>query len=493
MIALMGLFLFASCENFMDIHKEYLEGGETVYSSKPLEIIFNGGIDKIEFICLMENATNVKTIDIFYTNTNNRPDSLIIPVSLNIGYDTVRTVMPNMGEKNYNFTVRTTDINGNKSLNVTGSGASYGPDFLSTLTSRVGNPGAYTATSGTINWSVIPASVAWSELAYIDRRTNEEITIKIMPNQSSTALPYVYSIYKYRSVFMPEPASIDTIYGAWTEASFLPKYTLWMAGDATVAAWDANKQVEMPFDESNPWVYVYEGALTPNEIKILFTKGDWNGNTIRPMVASGSIQSTEYQIYAGGTDLKWKVLPDEIGNYKIIVNMNEQKIYFELQGKLPKTDWTADADSWLAGWGDGQGQSGSGNGGYPVRTIDGDLSSAWHSTTASPDNALPHWIRVDLGSEQDISHVKLFLHNTYRYARTVRIYTSLTNDVPADKSDVPAAWNLSTTYTFASPQPASATIKLPTVQRAKYLIIYFTDSTSGSYSNFAEIEAYSPS
>jgi hypothetical protein len=337
MMALMSLVLFASCENFMDRHQEYLEGGEIIYSPKPRSIQFNAGMDKIEFVCLMENATNVKTIDIFYTNKDNKKDSLIIQVNLSTGLNEVRTILPNMGEKSYTFTVRTTDINGNHSLITSGVGTSYGDTFLKTLSNRFANKVEYSNKNGVVTWGLAPPSYVGSELIYISGSGVTD-TVIVLPNETSTSRPVDINGYvKYRSVYKPEPTALDVVYGEWTtgkkwiDAIFHSgSYSIWFAGNGTPAGWDATK-IELPFDEANPFVYVYEGALQGGEIKMPTVRGNWDTYTVRPMVASGSITSTEMQIYPGGTDLKWVVQGSEAGNYRVTINLNEMKIYFVKQ------------------------------------------------------------------------------------------------------------------------------------------------------------------
>jgi hypothetical protein len=175
----------------------------------------------------------------------------------------------------------------------------------------------------------------------------------------------------------------------------------------------------------------------------------------------------------------WTVVPTgsvDVTTQNRVINIGRELISY------PKTNWVADADSYLSNWGDGKGTAAAG--GFPAQTIDDNLTSAWHSTTSAPTNQLPHWVRVDLGTEQTIDRVEIYLHSRYRYAKTVRIYTS--NSSVANV----ASWELAKEYVFPYPQDVSTTIELTEHNRGRYLIIYFVDSTSGVYSNLAEIYAY---
>jgi len=180
--------------------------------------------------------------------------------------------------------------------------------------------------------------------------------------------------------------------------------------------------------------------------------------------------------------LSGKIKAVGAGTTKIIVSQGNirKEISVSVIEVLDKTGWIADADSYLTGWADGQGGSGTGNGGYPQRTIDNDRTSAWHSDIFAPNNLLPNWVRVDMIDQHTIHKVELYLHQTYRYAKTVRIYTSNT---PAEVD-----WELATTFTF--PSGGTTIVNLPEPKQAQYLIIYFVDSSSNTFSNLAEIYVY---
>jgi hypothetical protein len=162
----------------------------------------------------------------------------------------------------------------------------------------------------------------------------------------------------------------------------------------------------------------------------------------------------------------------------IVVQGNIRKeISVSVIALLDKTGWGADADSFIAGWGDGQGNSGAGNGGYPARTIDGDITSAWHSATGG---TMPRYVIIDMLQRQSIYIVELYLHPRYQYAKTVRIYVS---DAPEE-----ASWNLATEIQF--PSGVSTKVNFPDAQQGQYLIIYFTNSTTNTYANLAEINVF---
>jgi hypothetical protein len=105
---------------------------------------------------------------------------------------------------------------------------------------------------------------------------------------------------------------------------------LYPVGSATSIGWGLGS-LAASWDDNNPGIYtVYEGPLYEGEFKI-HTDTNWGGG-FRPMVANGSISSTDVQYtYTESEkgDLKWYVKSDETGNYRITLDISEMKIYFE--------------------------------------------------------------------------------------------------------------------------------------------------------------------
>lgn len=103
---------FTSCDDFMDVHKEYIEGGEIIYAPKPDTINFIAGKGRILFNCRTYNAPNVRSIDIYW---NDGLDSLIVPVELKTGYDSISVILDNYNRQNqkYNFVIRKVKISVN--------------------------------------------------------------------------------------------------------------------------------------------------------------------------------------------------------------------------------------------------------------------------------------------------------------------------------------------------------------------------------------------
>lgn len=217
--AIATVLIFSSCEDFMDIHKEYIEGGEIIYAPKPDSISFVAGKNRISFYCRTYNATNVRSIDVYW---NGKQDSLIIPVKLNTGYDEVTAVLDNMGERSYTFEVCTTDNFGNKSLAVSNFGTSYGDIYQSTLNNRRIKELSMDEYSGYSQWYTAPSGLVRTEVRY-QKKDGTQAIVWIPGNTGNFPIADAKggTSVEYRSLYIPEEESVDTFATAWTSTELV--------------------------------------------------------------------------------------------------------------------------------------------------------------------------------------------------------------------------------------------------------------------------------
>ena len=210
-----SILSFTSCEDFMDIHEEYIEGGEIIYAPKPDSVSFIAGKGRVLFNCRTYNAPNVRSIDVYW---NDGLDSLIIPVELKTGYDSISVILDNLEEKSYTFNIQTTDNFGHKSLFMTDFGTSYGDTYQATLNDRLIESLSLSDQEGTIKWYYAPQYLVRSEVRYVKKDGSQAIA-KVPSTDDLVLLPDVKSgsTFEYRSLYIPEAAAIDTFATAWKE------------------------------------------------------------------------------------------------------------------------------------------------------------------------------------------------------------------------------------------------------------------------------------
>lgn len=212
---LFSLFLLTSCEDFMDRHKEYMEGGEIIYAPKPDTISFIAGKERILFRCRAYNSPNVKSVNVYW---NDGLDSLIIPVTFNAGLDSIEQVIENMAEKSYTFNVCMVDNFNHRSLTVTDFGSAYGDAYVATLNNRRIKEVTLSDKGATIDWYSAPEGLVRNEVRYT--RNDGSKAVAVMPKEAysvTCADVQAGSFVEYRSLFIPEEEAIDTFATAWTQ------------------------------------------------------------------------------------------------------------------------------------------------------------------------------------------------------------------------------------------------------------------------------------
>jgi hypothetical protein len=214
-------YTFFSCDDMMDVHQKYLEGGEKIYAPKVDSLVFHNGKGRVQLWFWLLEAPNVRSVDIFW---NTYADSLIVPVTPSARRDSMMVYIPLVEEKAYTFYVRTTDIFGNHSLSKMGSATSYDTIYASALTNRGIKSAETVGSTTTIQWYGVADDYVYSEVRYTDVN-NEVQIVRASPNESSTSCPDAKtgSTYEHRSLYVPAN-SIDTFYMEWTPIVPLIKF-----------------------------------------------------------------------------------------------------------------------------------------------------------------------------------------------------------------------------------------------------------------------------
>ena len=264
-----SILSFTSCEDFMDIHEEYIEGGEIIYAPKPDSVSFIAGKGRVLFNCRTYNAPNVRSIDVYW---NDGLDSLIIPVELKTGYDSISVILDNLEEKSYTFNIQTTDNFGHKSLFMTDFGTSYGDTYQATLNDRLIESLSLSDQEGTIKWYYAPQYLVRSEVRYVKKDGSQAIA-KVPSTDDLVLLPDVKSgsTFEYRSLYIPDAAAIDTFATAWKEyeTPFPTEYkydcSSWKVLSVSDVSTSEGGGMDALIDDdlSTYWQSAYEGGDAP--------------------------------------------------------------------------------------------------------------------------------------------------------------------------------------------------------------------------------------
>lgn len=346
---------FLSCEDFMDIHKDFIKDGEIIYAPMPDTISFIAGKNRVLFNCRTYNAPNIRSIDVFW---NGGMDSLIIPVELNTGYDSISVILENLEEKSYTFTVWMVDNFGHKSLPVTDFGTSYGELYNSSLLNRRVKSLALSEMGGTIEWYSSASGFVRNEIRY--KKIDGTIGFALSEG-NVTELPAAAanSSFEYRTLYIPEEEAIDTFATAWEQyaeafpVEFVYDRSTWkvLAVSDETASSGGGKDALLDGNLDSYWHSQWEGSEAPlphwaiidmqsvkniSKIDVFRRKGNTDAKTVE-IFASNHI-SNDYVgdwvkigsgVFSNGDKLE--VLVSSIDKYRYL------KIYLPDSNRAPNT------------------------------------------------------------------------------------------------------------------------------------------------------------
>lgn len=202
-----------ACDDVMDTHKAFIEGGEIIYAPKPDTIYFVSGRNRIELNYRISEAPNVTSINVYW---NNKKDSLIVPLELTSGTEEGKVDITGLEEQSYTFTVQLEDLYGHKSLALSGVGTSYGDNYQNSLSNRRIKKMDLTDEGGIIEWNVAQEGLVRTEVKYTDL-SGTDMLLSLDATENTLICPNVAtgSGVELRSAFIPEEECVDTFYTAW--------------------------------------------------------------------------------------------------------------------------------------------------------------------------------------------------------------------------------------------------------------------------------------
>ncbi len=216
--------ILASCDDFMDVHKEFIKDGEVIYAPKMDSMAFLAGHNRIGFKYWLNKSPNVRTIDLRW---NDGKDSLIIPVTPTGGLEEFMTIVPDLEENSYTFQVQTIDMYGNKSLSTMDFGASYGDIYQSSLSQRGVSSVEIKEQSDGLNAYVSLFSaregLLRTEIRYESKIDGSKMVVSAAADEDGAFCPNAKdsSSFEYRSLYVPEPNAIDSFATEWVVSNYV--------------------------------------------------------------------------------------------------------------------------------------------------------------------------------------------------------------------------------------------------------------------------------
>lgn len=205
---------FTGCKEIDSTYKDLVVPGGIIYPEKAVSPIVYSGRNRVKISWLRGSDPSVIKARIFW---NNYTDS--VEVDIPADEDTISCLLEDFPENTYSFYIRTYDSNGNVSIPVEVIGTSYGEQYENSLLNRVVDECINTGTVITVNWGFVDTtSVYATEVRYTN--TSDEIqTQYILATEDISTISDMKegTIFQYRTIYVPNHASIDTFYTDFLE------------------------------------------------------------------------------------------------------------------------------------------------------------------------------------------------------------------------------------------------------------------------------------
>ena len=90
LLLLLCLSGLCSCDDVMDTHKAFIQGGEIIYAPMPDTIFFVAGKNRVELNYEISKAPNVKFMNVYW---DNGAGSLVVPLELSSGTEKGKVIL----------------------------------------------------------------------------------------------------------------------------------------------------------------------------------------------------------------------------------------------------------------------------------------------------------------------------------------------------------------------------------------------------------------
>lgn len=226
-LALFGLVAgLESCSKMDGTYRHFIKDGAIIYSGKADSIKAHAGYNRVMLEWLISDPAISKCV--IYWLRDGVIDSSVVSVGKVEGVDTVRTILNDLPENTYTFTVYTYDKLGNASVPNETIGVVYGNTYIGRLNNRqlkslsLSDDGL----KAILEWYNPGVGDVGTEINYLDKDGVEQ-TLMIQGTDKVVELDnFEYgSQLSYKSYYIPDSTAIDTFSRSYTSV-MIPPYNL---------------------------------------------------------------------------------------------------------------------------------------------------------------------------------------------------------------------------------------------------------------------------
>lgn len=468
-VAFVSVFAVFGCTDTFEVHEEYIEGGEIVYTSKINNLVALSGNKRIRIVGTITNAFSVNEILVTW---NNNQDSKTFPYTKSeAATDILELDIENLEEQSYEFQVSSKNSGGSSSVASTVFGNVLGDAFQSSLVARKVNSVSYNMTTQTGYANLqLPTNLTRSSEIKYTTLDGDELSVESSKDISEIALAQIdlTQNFEYRTFYALSPedllgneTSIDLFVSDW--ATFIPdlsiesvieSFSFEPIFEGVIARWENPNQQNLTFHFSFTNM---DGEIVESDILSSDFVGDFTISNLANV-------EEEITVSVSNSD----------GN-----EWTNTFIVFPIFSTLiDKTNWSIavvsseePAESTIDFPNNGLGEA----------LIDGNVNTYWHTATDTTQPGFPHLVTIDLGEIKSVTSVELFRKTGDNGG--AKFHQIFTSDVPD------AGFELAGTYDGTLETDEGVFIEFNTIVATRY-ITYRTSQGDNHYTHLAEINVY---
>src|SRR5690554_72263 len=133
LLIVFGCITFISCTKMDETYKDFIKDGEIIFTGKVDSLTALPGKNKVKLQWLLVSDPKITKNVVYW---NNFKDSISFDVQKTAGTDTITSIIDNLTEGVYTFSVFTRDNFGNSSVKADVIGVVYGDNYANTLSNR---------------------------------------------------------------------------------------------------------------------------------------------------------------------------------------------------------------------------------------------------------------------------------------------------------------------------------------------------------------------
>lgn len=219
LMALVSIVL--SCSKMDNTYRDFIKDGEIIYPGKPESLQIFPGNGRIDLSMVLISDPKITKVRAFW---NNGLDSTEKTIQRTSAADTVRFSLTGMQEGTYTFDVYTYDKDGHRSVKSDIIGSVFGDRYINSLYNRTFSSVSYMAGGkARLIWVGPADQMIGQEIRYTDSSGVLQTLIEPRYKADGTTLKDTTiltafrkgSSFDFRTLFKPEPASLDTFYSGF--------------------------------------------------------------------------------------------------------------------------------------------------------------------------------------------------------------------------------------------------------------------------------------